>query len=72
MSIDLIFFFLLILFPLVLHPPPTTIPLTCISDAFSVSSIKMCAEPLAEILWNSFLAGEDNTVLGSLPDSVPH
>lgn len=66
------FVFLLILFPLMLHLPPTNIPLSYISDAFSFSSIKMHAEPLAEILQNSFLAEQDNSVLGSLPDSIPH
>lgn len=39
---------------------------------FFLSSIKMSADPLAKILWNSFLAEEDNSVLGSLPDSIPH
>lgn len=68
----LYFVFLLILFPLMLHLPPTNIPLSYISDAFSFASVKMHAEPLAEILQNSFLAEQDNSVLGSLPDSIPH
>lgn len=54
------FVFLLVLFPLMLHLPPTNIPLSYISDAFSFASIKMHAEPLAEILWNSFLAEPDS------------
>lgn len=66
------FVFLLVLFPLMLHLPPTNIPLSYISDGFSFTSIKMHAEPLAEILWNSFLAEQDNPVLGFLPDSMPH
>lgn len=70
MSID--FIFLLILFPLVLHLPPTNTPLSHTSVAFSLSLIKMYVEPSAETQWNSFLAKKDNSVLDSLPDSIPY